>query len=141
MKFKYPQQFFLSLLKMTRHEPDPMEEISKIQKEFAAFNMKLLPPHMIKSEMDFSMEADDIRFGLLSIKGISDKSIENSFKLSNDKCCVSFSSYFSIFPPSSKISSNNSFCIDFNDKLNGFTSWSAILIGGFLWCSSFNKKL
>lgn len=82
LKFKYPQQFFLSLLKMTRHEPDPMEEISKIQKEFAAFNMKLLPPHMIKSEMDFSMEADDIRFGLLSIKGISDKSIEkiNGFR-------------------------------------------------------------
>jgi len=82
LKFKYPQQFFLSLLKMTRHEPDPMEEISKIQKEFVAFNMKLLPPHLIKSEMDFSTEEGDIRFGLLSIKGISDKSIEkiNGFR-------------------------------------------------------------
>lgn len=82
LKFKHPQQFFLSLLKMTRHEPDPMEEISKIQKEFASFNMQLLPPHMIKSEMDFSIEGKDIRFGLLSIKGISDKSIEkiNGFR-------------------------------------------------------------
>lgn len=82
LKFKYPQQFFLSLLKMTRHEPDPMEEISKIQKEFGNFGMSLLPPHMTKSKMDFSMEGGDIRFGLLSIRGISNKSIEkiNSFR-------------------------------------------------------------
>lgn len=82
LKFKYPQHFFLSLLKMSRHEPEPMEEISKIQKELVTFNMKLLPPHLTKSEMDFSVEGDDIRFGLLSIKGISDKSIEkiNGFR-------------------------------------------------------------
>ena len=82
LKFNYPKQFFLSLLKMTRHEPDPIGEISKIQKEMGAFGIKLLRPHIIKSEMDFSIEGDDIRFGLLSVKGISDKSIEklNSFR-------------------------------------------------------------
>jgi len=82
LKFNYPQQFFLSLLKMTRNEPDPIGEISKIQKEMNHFNIKLLRPHIIKSEMDFSIEGNDIRFGLLSIKGISDKSIEklNGFR-------------------------------------------------------------
>lgn len=82
LKFKYPQAFFLSLLRMSRNEPDPINEISKIQKEMHYFNTKLLPPHIIKSEMDFSAEENDIRFGLLSIKGISDKSIEklNSFR-------------------------------------------------------------
>ena len=82
LKFNHPQQFFLSLLKMTRHEPDPIGEISKIQKEMGAFGIKLLRPHIIKSEMDFSIEGQDIRFGLLSVKGISDKSIEklNSFR-------------------------------------------------------------
>jgi DNA polymerase-3 subunit alpha len=82
LKFKHPQQFFLSLLKMTRHEPDPISEISKIQREMYYFGIKLLPPHIIKSDMDFKVEQDDIRFGLLSIKGISDKSIEKlgSFK-------------------------------------------------------------
>lgn len=82
LKFNYPQQFFLSLLKMSRNEPDPIGEISKIQKEMHQFNISLLPPHIIKSEMDFSIEQKDIRFGLLSIKGISDKSIEklNSFR-------------------------------------------------------------
>jgi len=82
LKFNHPKQFFLSLLKMTRHEPDPIGEISKIQKEMAYFNIQLLKPHIIKSEMDFSIEEDNIRFGLLSVKGISDKSIEklNSFR-------------------------------------------------------------
>lgn len=82
LKFNYPQQFFLSLLKMSRNEPDPIGEISKIQKEMHEFGIQLLPPHIIKSDMDFSTEDKDIRFGLLSIKGISDKSIEklNSFR-------------------------------------------------------------
>ena len=82
LKFKYPQQFFLSLLKMTRHEPDPISEISKIHKEMDVFGIKLLPPHLTRSKLDFSIEEGDIRFGLLSVKGISEKSIEkiNNFK-------------------------------------------------------------
>ena len=92
LKFKYPKQFFLSLLKMTRHEPDPIQEISKIQREMHVFGVRLLPPHIIKSQMDFSVEGDDIRFGLLSIKGISEKSIE---KLNNFK--DNYSSKFQVF--------------------------------------------
>ena len=67
---------------MTRHEPDPIKEISTIEKELNFFGIKLLPPHLVKSEMDFYIDGDDIRFGLLSIKGISDKSIEklNDFR-------------------------------------------------------------
>ena len=82
LKFKHPQAFFLSLLKMTRHEPDPILEISKIHQELDRFEIELLPPHIIKSDMDFSAEGKDIRFGLLSIKGISEKSIEriNNFR-------------------------------------------------------------
>lgn len=92
LKFKYPQQFFLSLLKMTRHEPDPISEISKIQREMYYFGIKLLPPHIIESDMDFKVEKNDIRFGLLSIKGISDKSIE---KLANFK--NHYSNKFEVF--------------------------------------------
>ena len=92
LKFKYPQEFFLSLLKMSRHEPDPISEISKIHKEMDLFNIKLLPPHLTKSNMDFSIEGGDIRFGLLSIKGISDKAVEkiNDFK-------SEYSSKFDVF--------------------------------------------
>lgn len=76
LKFNHPQIFFLNLLKMTRHEPEPVEQIAKIEKELRHFGIKLLPPHILKSKEDFSIEGDDIRFGLLSIKGISEKSID-----------------------------------------------------------------
>jgi DNA polymerase-3 subunit alpha len=82
LKFKHPKEFFLALLKMTRHEPDPIEEINKINRELSFFNIELLKPHMVKSDLDFKIEGDNIRFGLLSIKGVSDKSMEkiNDFK-------------------------------------------------------------
>ena len=82
LKFKYPKEFFLALLKMTRFEPDPMSEIAKISRELPKFGIKLLSPNLLRSEMDFSIEGDNLRFGLTSIKGISDKSIKKlkSFK-------------------------------------------------------------
>ena len=58
LKFKYPQEFFLSLLKMTRFEPAPQEEISRISKELGYFKIKLLPPNLAKSDMDFKKEGE-----------------------------------------------------------------------------------
>lgn len=92
IKFKYPRQFFLSLLKMTRNEPDPISEITKIEKELSNFRLKLLPPDLVKSEMDFSIEDNNIRFGLMSIKGVSEKTIEKLNKFRNK-----FSNKFQIF--------------------------------------------
>ena len=77
LKFNHPQNFFLSLLKMTSSEPNPQDEISKISRELKKFKIKLLPPHLYKSSLDFSIEGNDIRYGLKSIKGISSKSIES----------------------------------------------------------------
>ena len=82
LKFKYPQHFFLALLEMTKHEPAPLEEISKIQKELRHFGITLLGPHILKSDTDFSIQGCDIRFGLSSIKGISEKTMD---KLKNFK--------------------------------------------------------
>ena len=92
LKFKYPKEFFLALLRMTRFEPDPIAEISKIARELPKFNIKLLGPNLLRSEMDFSIEGDNLRFGLTSIKGISDKSIE---KLENFK--NKYSNKFEVF--------------------------------------------
>jgi len=77
LKFKYPKQFFLSLLKMTEYEPSPQEEISKVSRELSFFNIQLLQPDLIRSNMEFSIEKDNIRFGLNSIKGVSNKSLAN----------------------------------------------------------------
>lgn len=76
LKFNYPQEFCLSLLKMTKFEPSPQEEINKICQELPKFNFSLLPPDLAKSRMDFEREGEDIRFGLNSIKGVSEKSLK-----------------------------------------------------------------
>jgi len=76
LKFKHPQQFFLSLLKMTKFEPSPQEEINKICQELSRFNFSLLPPDLARSDIDFAIESSDIRFGLNSIKGVSEKSFK-----------------------------------------------------------------
>ena len=77
LKFKYPKEFFISLLRMAKYEPAPHEEINKICQELSFFNINLLPPDLAKSDMDFKIEGDNIRFGLNSIKGVSEKSLES----------------------------------------------------------------
>jgi len=82
LKFKHPKAFYLSLLKMTQNEPDPISEISKIHREMHNFDLQLLAPSLIKSNMDFSIEGNNIRFGLSAIKGVAGKTIEkfNNFQ-------------------------------------------------------------
>lgn len=76
LKYKYPQQFFIALLELAEFEPDPLSEIAAIQKELQDFGIKLLPPSLEKSELTFSIEDRNIRYGLKAIKGISSKSLE-----------------------------------------------------------------
>ena len=52
-----------------------IQEINKICQELSYFNIKLLSPDLSLSEMDFTIEGKDIRFGLNSVKGISEKSL------------------------------------------------------------------
>jgi len=82
LKFKYPLQFYCALLNEVNNEPKPLEEISKIQPELRYFGIKLLPPNLIKSDIGFKIEGNDIRFGLSSIKGVSEKTSDKiiSFK-------------------------------------------------------------
>ena len=77
LKFNHPQEFFLSLLRMTKYEPSPQEEINKICQDLPYFDIKLLSPDLGLSNMDFSTSKKDIRFGLNSIKGISEKSLKS----------------------------------------------------------------
>jgi DNA polymerase-3 subunit alpha len=76
LKFKHPKEFFLSLLKMTQFEPAPHEEIAKITTELPYFGIELLPPDLGRSDMDFKIEGDNIRYGLNSIKGVSQKTLQ-----------------------------------------------------------------
>lgn len=85
LKFQHPQNFFLSLLKMTQFEPDSYSEINKITQELPYFNMKLLAPDIVKSKVDFSIEKKDIRYGLNSIKGISDNTMSALMEFCNSE--------------------------------------------------------
>jgi DNA-directed DNA polymerase III PolC len=77
LKYKYPKEFFLSVLESSEFDPDPLSVISAVHEELADFGIRLLPPSLFKSDINFSIEGDNIRYGLNSIKGISSKSIES----------------------------------------------------------------
>lgn len=80
LKYKYPLQFFTACLNASQRLPDPMEEIRKMQQELPHFGIKLLPPHLLKSDMKFKIDGNNIRYGLSAIKGVSDSAMEKLIK-------------------------------------------------------------
>lgn len=76
LKYKYPQAFFCSILEVSEFEPEPLKVVAEVSKELVDFGIELLPPNLEHSEMNFSIEGRNIRYGLSSIKGISEKSKE-----------------------------------------------------------------
>ena len=97
LKSQHPKEFFLSLLRMTAFEPDPLTEVGKINQELRFFDIKLLAPNLLKSDMEYSIEGDNIRFGLTAIKGISEKS-KNKLKSFKNK----YSNKFEVFQGASE---------------------------------------
>lgn len=94
LKANHTKEYFLSCLQHIKEnsKKTTTEAISLIQAELSYFGIKLLPPHLLKSQIDFTIEGNDIRFGLGQIKGIAAQSIEklNKFK-------TEFSNKFEIF--------------------------------------------
>lgn len=76
LKANYPLQYYLACLKMSQHESDPIDCISRIQNELNDFGIKLLMPDIIKSQEDYVIEGDNIRMGLSGIKGLSSAALE-----------------------------------------------------------------
>jgi DNA polymerase-3 subunit alpha len=76
LKFKYPLDFFLESLKLAKNKQDISKEIGIIQSELKYFSIRLLPPDLVRSDIDFKKDGKDLRFGLSAIKGIADKSLE-----------------------------------------------------------------
>ncbi len=75
LKYKYPQNFYCECLKMAVNKSDSQDHTSRIQQELSYFGIELLPPDLIKSKNDFSLEGKDIRYGFSSIKGVSEKAL------------------------------------------------------------------
>jgi len=102
LKFKYPQEFFLSLLKFAKFEPNSHDEISKISQELVNFDIKLLPPDLNNSDIDFKIEGKDIRYGLNSIKGVSEKVLVNLLDFREG----SFSNKYQVFVVAKQVGLN-----------------------------------
>ncbi len=75
-KANYPLEFFMACLQMHREEPEPQACLAEIEKEMKNFGYKILPPDLVNSDLDFKIEENGVRFGLNSVRGISDKMAE-----------------------------------------------------------------
>ena len=90
MKFKYTLPFLIALLRNSKYEQDPYEIIDKVSKEASKFGIKILPPDLARSSMDFTIDGDNIRYGLNAIKGISEKSLESIIEFRGAKTTNKF---------------------------------------------------
>lgn len=93
LKAKHPQAFYLSCLMFSREEPNPTEAANIIISEMSRAGVPLMPPDLVRSDMDFTIEGQGIRFGLASIKGISEMTFS---KLGALRGCT-FESKFDLF--------------------------------------------
>lgn len=123
LKYKYPVQWYWSCLIGAMDLANPLEEITAIQAELEHFNIKLLPPDILKSEYNYTIEGQNIRTGLNAVRNLSEANLE---KLKSFKATVSnkFDLFLSIQ----------------NAKLPLGVVTSLILSGAFDSCSNGNTR-
>ncbi len=84
MKANYPKEFTLASLKMSKFEPNSQTVLTSIISEAKQLGVKILPPDIIKSQEDFSVEPEGVRFGLSHIRGISDANMAKLLSFRRD---------------------------------------------------------
>lgn len=83
LKYNYPVEFYTAYLNNVREfRKDSIEKTSAAISELGHFGIKILPPNLLKSGDNFTVDNGNIRYGLKFIKGINESSIE---KLQNFK--------------------------------------------------------
>lgn len=73
LKAHYPTYFFKALLNLNKNKPG---SVNKYIIDAHYFNVKILPPNINKSEMNFSVSDDSVLFGLSAIAGIGESVAE-----------------------------------------------------------------
>jgi len=76
LKITYPAEFFKNCLMVARTFQNSEARILQISKEAPHFGVEIKPPDLVESSDDFTVEGNIIRYGLKSIKSVSNKSIE-----------------------------------------------------------------
>lgn len=74
MKVRHPTQFMYALLKSEKGDnEDSKAKVTEYLIEAKRLGIKILLPNVNKSQLKFSIEDRDIRFGLMNVKGIGEK--------------------------------------------------------------------
>lgn len=92
LKNRYPKEFYLESLKVEQDKQPKkfLQSVAQIITEMNRFGIKLLPPSLTKSDLDFTIEGDSIRFGLSAIKGAGGKAAENIRKFVTNEAANKF---------------------------------------------------
>lgn len=72
-KVNYPTEFVYAILKNEKDTTEAKDKITEYLIEAKRLGIKVLLPHVNKSEKEFSIDGEAIRFGLTNIKMIADK--------------------------------------------------------------------
>lgn len=82
LKAHYPTEFLTANLSVNKNNTD---EITLFLNECRKLNIKVLPPDVNKSNLDFSIENGNIRFGLAAIKNVGVGAVEEIIKVRTEK--------------------------------------------------------
>jgi len=94
-KAHFPKEFFNSLLRFSKHEQKPLEEIRDIEIEARLWDIYIQKPNIKYANMHFELDDNgNIRFGLSHIKQIGISATE---KLQNYMEVESFREFFGVF--------------------------------------------
>lgn len=100
LKAKYTVEFFCALLNQKR---DDYGALNKYILDAKDFNVTLLPPHLNKSEREFSVHMQNILFGLEAIKGIGEKFVNLLLEERSRGNFSNFNDFYSRIKPSNSI--------------------------------------
>lgn len=75
MKTHYPVHFYHQWLKMAHEKIDTYQEVRNLIVDGRSFNIEFLPPNVLYSKPEFSIENNKIRFGLTNIKNVGNSHI------------------------------------------------------------------
>ena len=73
LKANHPRPYMAALLSCEASDTDKIDEY---RRECRRMGIEVLGPDINKSEHDFTVEEEGIRFGLVALKGLGDKAIE-----------------------------------------------------------------
>ena len=100
LKTKYPTEFFCGILNQKRVDYGAFNKYIIDSKNF---NVKILPPHINRSDRIFSVYDQKILFGLEAIKGVGEKFVDGLIKEREQRKFDNFDDFYDRMKPSVSI--------------------------------------